>query len=613
MSEIELVKNRILSKSPLEVLIGEQVTLQKRSGRYLGCCPFHEEKSPSFYLYHDHYHCFGCGAHGDAITYVQKQQGLAFIESLRWLAQKFSIPAPELDRSKSNLQQWQKNTRLNRIIVEAHEYFVANLYSEKNVEAQNYLIARGFQPSTWKEIGFGYALDFPDHLIKTLRSKGYTLKELEAVSLANSFENKSYDFFRHRITVPIRDTYGRLIAFGGRALGGQQQKYKNSRYDKGTTLFAMDKARKAMRTKLRGIVVEGYLDAVKMHLYGFAETVACQGTALTREHMRALKSATNTVYLLFDGDKAGRNASLKLLSTSLDFPDIQFKVVELPEAYDPDSYLSEFGSEKLEELLRSSLDLIDFGISSRLTDCHASAIPSLISQEFIPWLSKLGDPIQKSFLIDKISRLTGVDKKAIENAEVNKVWRDESKETQGEIVDKEAEKDEQENGYENVSVSQLNPIIFEFLGHLFFTTPEDNIDVEMVEQFLDSSRMVEEIWILFAKEVLAVIKKNKKPKEIDISTWVSAHAKPVMELLQKLNELQLAFKQTNRKKMLQRLMLLDKKNKLKCEISTLQDNMLIARRNSSDSNNVELKRLGEQFLLAHKELRKNQMDINNTR
>lgn len=616
MSGIEDVKNRILTKAPLETLVGEFVNLSKKAGRFTGCCPFHAEKTPSFYLYDDHYHCFGCGAHGDVISFVQSQQGLGFIDALKWLANKFSIPVPELERRTRDFKEWKKHAKLGKILLEAQEYFVANLKAPKGQIARDYLLSRGFAKETWDEIGFGYASDSSQELISALKSRGYSISDLEAVSLASIFQGRSYDFFRHRLTIPIRDTHGRLIAFGGRALGQQQQKYKNSRYDKSATLFGMDRARKEMRSKLRAIVVEGYLDALKMHQYGFKETVACQGTALTREHLRSLKSATGIVFLLFDGDQAGRNASLKLVADSLDFPELQFKVALLPIGEDPDSFLRNKGSTALDEVFAKSQELLDFAITHKLQQSHSGAIPNLINKEFVPWLSSIADPIQRSFLIEKISRLTGVEARLITGAVAGKEWKH-----QPAIEKNEPPNRENTNNLDrqaiaedplNMPASSLSNLAFEYFGHLYYSRPSEQINVDSVDDFLSNSLEVDELWLFFGREMTACLKKGESPSDQDQSCWVSSQAPQVIELTSKLKQLKLAFKLKNRKKMLERLMLLDRQNKIKNTITSIKDSMVVAQTGSAEENG-EWKRLGQHFLQAHQELRRVQKELENTK
>ncbi|MFK7823066.1 MAG: DNA primase [Oligoflexales bacterium] len=616
MPGIEDVKNRILGKAPLETLVGEFVNLTKKAGRYTACCPFHAEKTASFYLYDDHYHCFGCGAHGDVISFVQSQQGLGFIDALKWLANKFSIPVPELERSSRDFSEWKKHAKLGKILLEAQDYFVANLSAPNGQAARDYLLNRGFAKESWAKIGFGYAADSSQDLISKLQNHGYEMSELEAVSLASVFQGRSYDFFRHRLTIPIRDTHGRLIAFGGRALGQQQQKYKNSRYDKSATLFAMDLARKEMRNKLRGIVVEGYLDALKMHEYGYGETVACQGTALTREHMRSMNSATSMVYLLFDGDQAGRNASLKLVSDSLDYPELQFKVALLPMGEDPDSYLRAHGREALDEVFAKAQGLIDFAITQRLQESHSGAIPNLINKEFVPWLSSIRDPIQRSFLLEKVSRLTGVESRLINAAVAGKEWKEEKfvEENESPSDKKLLEGEGQNTSKDPLSMpaAPLANLAFEFFGHIYYARPDEQIDLELIEKFLENSLEVDELWLFFAKEMISCLRKGLSSFEQDQAYWVSSQASQVIELTSKLKQLKLAFKLKNRKKMLERLMLLDRQNKIKNTITSIKDSMVVAQSGSAEGNG-EWKRLGQHFLQAHQELRRVQKELESTK
>ena len=183
MSGIDAAKKRILSNVPLEKLIGETVKLSKKGGQYSGCCPFHNEKTPSFYIYTDNYHCFGCGAHGDAISYVREQQGLGFIDALKWLAKKFGIEAGELERNDKNSGEWKKQARLSKIMSETQRFFTANLYTQQGQECLNYLRRRGFSDEFIKEKGFGYAPNEPAALFRHLSSKTKNLNKFWKISI----------------------------------------------------------------------------------------------------------------------------------------------------------------------------------------------------------------------------------------------------------------------------------------------------------------------------------------------------------------------------------------------------------------------------------------------
>ncbi|MDD9950435.1 MAG: DNA primase, partial [Zetaproteobacteria bacterium] len=353
------LKDQILRAVQMEQLVGEEVTLQKRGNRLTGLCPFHDEKSPSFYIFDDHYHCFGCGAHGDAISYVQAQQGLGFIDALKWLGRRFGVDVTALDRSEKKIGEWRRRTQLAKLIVDAHDFFRAKLASAQGEEARAYLRERGLSVEVCERFGVGYAPDHARELYQFLSARGASAADLSEVSLVQQYRDSYFDFYRHRVMIPIRDIQGRIVAFGGRALGGQTVKYKNSRFEKGEILFGMDQARKQMRTAGFALVVEGYFDVIAMHQAGFSQTVAVQGTALTRSHLRSLASATPRVVLLFDGDKAGAAAALKVVEASLEVGGLQVQVVRLPEGEDPDSYVRKYGPQGMSQLLEHAVDLVE--------------------------------------------------------------------------------------------------------------------------------------------------------------------------------------------------------------------------------------------------------------
>ena len=291
---VEIAKKRILDKVPLGSLIGEQIQLSMRSGRQVGLCPFHQEKSPSFTIFDDHYFCFGCRARGDAIEYVRHVQGLNFIEALKYLAEKYSVDAPELEDSRKAQESREESSKLYRILQTAQEYFLTNL--ERNGRhVKEYLINRGFKEDVIKEYGFGFAPDHSMGLVSHLLKLGFSLQDATTASVATQSQrdHKTYDFFRNRLMIPIKDHHGRLIAYGGRTMGDDPAKYKNSRetplFDKSHTLYGLDRAKEHIRRKRRAIVVEGYMDALQLWNHGFGETVACLGTALTPQQMQMMR------------------------------------------------------------------------------------------------------------------------------------------------------------------------------------------------------------------------------------------------------------------------------------------------------------------------------------
>ena len=208
--------------------------------------------------------------------------------------------------------------------------------------------------------------------------------------------------------LPIFDLHGRITAFAGRNLGTEGVKYKNSRYDKSKLLFGLNHARKGIQKKKRAIVVEGYFDAMQLWNCGLSETVACQGTALTKEHMKSLSALTTEVILLFDGDDAGRKASLKLVGDALKVGGLSLQLAFLPEGEDPDSFVRKYGREKIEDLLSKSRSLTEVAIEQCLREENEQRYPEVIRKKFFPWLEKITDPIEKAYLIKKIANYSGV-------------------------------------------------------------------------------------------------------------------------------------------------------------------------------------------------------------
>lgn len=573
MTDLNHLKQQILAKTPLDQLIGEQVTLQSRAGKKMGCCPFHAEKTPSFYLYDDHYHCFGCGAHGDAISYVRHAQGLGFIESLKWLANRCGVDTSELDRSKKDMHKWQESARKTRVLAEAQQYFTRCLREPQGAEARAYLEKRGFPETFWDVNGFGYSPDSGDALISHLKSLGYSMSEMEDVSLANSFRGRSFDFFRHRVMVPIRDVQGRLIAFGGRALSNdQQQKYKNSRYDKGSVLFGLDHARKIARSRQRAIVVEGYLDALKMRMSGFPETVACQGTALTPEHLRSLRSATSEVVLLFDGDKAGQRASLKTLENALDIPELRFKVAELPEGSDPDSFLESNGPEAMQSIIDQAGELLSWSIKSHLDNANPEAIPGMINKEIIPWLLRVPDPVNRAYLEDQVARISGVPIGVIRNA-VNGKEAAPNRTGQKPDLDQDLATPVTAIDDESYEPAPLSPLAFEFAGHLFYGDPEDPELADLAESIRSQELEEDELWLRFMEELISALKNKKRPQDLEDSSWTLSSSPMVSELIEKFRRLKSAFETKDRKKIFERLQLMIIKNKIENTIASTKKRM----------------------------------------
>jgi DNA primase len=586
------VKNQILQKVVLTDIVSEFVNLQKSSGNFRGCCPFHNEKTPSFYVYHDHFHCFGCRAHGDAIAFVRKHLGLGFIDSLKWLGNKLGVDISELEQK---VDSEDKKVQLRRIkcILAAQDFFAQNLWSKAGTKALGYLKERGFTEDVLKKHGFGLALNSSNSLINYLKELGHSAEELGHCSLATYYENdkKWYDFFRNRVTIPIRDGQGRLIAFGGRALDDSPQKYKNSRYDKGHVLFGLSEARTSIKNKGRAIIVEGYLDAIKMWQNGFSETVASQGTALTLAHLKMLNHTTGLAYLLFDGDSAGQNAILRILSDVMSLPELRVKVVALPNEYDPDEFLSEEGPEKLEQLLMSATDLLQYAVQHRLLGASASSIPEIVNKELLPWLRQTTDPVRQAFLVSRISQLSSIPESVL-------------------MSQLKAEKTVIPPTMPRVSGApdQFVPpkgAARELLAHLYFAEA-NQVNIAEIEQFVRNEMSVDESSAILMEEFIAIQNSGRSPHQLDLGLIESAQHPAIAEFLSELKAQAELYSVPNRNHSIFRIMVTVRASKLKSTVQILKAQLV-----KSDAE--ELKIILKEIQMLQSELFSMESEMRNSR
>lgn len=545
---LEHAKNRILERVPLSDLIGESVSLQSQSGRKVGLCPFHSEKSPSFFVFDKNYHCFGCKAHGDAISFVRAQLGLSFIEALKHLAKKYSIEAPELFNNQLNEKKQQEASLSYRALSITKKFYIDNLWSEKGAKARSYLKERGFSEEKMREFHFGLSLDENSSLANHLKRNGIPPQiGISSSLIANStYSNGFYDFFRNRVMIPIHDRHGRAIAFGGRTLGDDPAKYKNSRetslFVKSSTLFGFDQARESIRTKKHAIIVEGYMDALQLWNYGFTETVACLGVALTTNHLKILANLTNLVYLVFDGDTAGRQAILRTVKNALEIPQLEIRVIPLPEGMDPDSMVREHGQEHFQQLIIDSYDLLDYAISTRFKNIHPLGIPNLIQEELIPWLLTFSDQIKRSFLLKKIESLSGIPFSELKEQLQKASFTHRNEPQAQKTFSKEPlpPTPPQEPANKPAPLPPLNRLEFEIAGHIYFSSP-GKIDIDLARRIVTKKLELSGLWLDFFMEMLTSLENGESPQSRSKSDWDSSFEDSVLKLIDSLEQRKGAF------------------------------------------------------------------------
>jgi len=410
----------IREKIDIVELISEYVALKKRGRNYFGLCPFHPEKTPSFCVNPEKqiYHCFGCGNGGNAFSFLMQMQKISFLEAVRILAAMAGVSLPEPrgqgTRDKTNDLLYQANEF-------AQKYFHYVLFKDKRAErARAYLKGRAISEEIIQRFGLGYSVSSWDGLLKAATQRSISAETLEKSGLAIRRENGGfYDRFRDRIMFPIQNHSGRTVAFGARALeDSQQPKYLNSPetpiYQKGFVLYGLRQARDAIRRAERAIVVEGYIDLLRLVEAGIDNVVASLGTALTKGQAELLSRYTRKVTLVYDGDLAGSAATFRGIDTLLE-ADLGVDVVSLPEGYDPDSFGRERGAEAFQKLLSQAKEALDYklevmGKNQDLTSVEGKreAIARLVETA-----SRIKDEIKRDLMVKEIAERLATDEAAV--------------------------------------------------------------------------------------------------------------------------------------------------------------------------------------------------------
>lgn len=398
-------------------LISDYIPLKKTGTNYVGLCPFHNEKSPSFTVSDtkDFFHCFGCGEGGDGVTFVMKKENLDFPEAIKFLADKYGISIEENHKDDKTLEEKQKAYEINR---DAARFFHDNLI--KNPLALDYLVKRKINPKVIRQFGLGFANESWDNLYNFLKLKGYKEEELEKVGLIGrkSGNNGYYDRFRNRIIFPIIDTKSRVVGFGGRVLDNTMPKYLNSQdtivFNKGNHLYGLNLLNK-FSTRKKILLVEGYMDVISLYTRGINYSVASLGTALTDRQSKLIKRYGEEVYICYDSDLAGIKATFKAIDILLN-EGVNPKIILLPNGMDPDDYINKTSLLDFEKLFVNYLSHIDFKIliNKRKYNLNKTEDKIAFTIEISKIIKTLKSPIEQDVYIDKVSKDMNISKEAIE-------------------------------------------------------------------------------------------------------------------------------------------------------------------------------------------------------
>lgn len=409
---------KVREASDIVDVISEYVPLKRLGSNFVGLCPFHHEKTPSFTVSHtkDFFHCFGCGEGGDVIAFIMKRENLSFPEAVKFLADRAGITIEER-KPKDNkyLEERNKGYEINKV---AARFFYNNLI--KNKTALEYLYKRKINNKVIRQFGLGYALDNWNALYNYLKSQGFKDEEILKVGLIRKRSNNDgyYDVFRNRIIFPIIDIRGRVIGFGGRVLDDSMPKYLNSQetyiFSKGNNLFGLNLVNKLSDRK-KIIIVEGYMDVISLFNHGINYAVASLGTALTEQQGKLLKRYGQNIYICYDTDNAGIKATLKAIEI-LRKLDIEPKIVILDGYKDPDDFLKENSTEDFERKLNTAYNHVDYKVFIYKNKFNINQTEGKIgfTKEIAKVIRGLKSPIEKDVYIDKISKEMNISREAIE-------------------------------------------------------------------------------------------------------------------------------------------------------------------------------------------------------
>ena len=488
--------------------ISRFVELKRTGSTYKGLCPFHAEKTPSFVVYpnagNQHYYCFGCHKKGDVITFVMEMEKLEYKEAISKLCEEYGIKNKRLSyEEESKLQKKKKIYEINKLV--ANYYYKTLKENTDNVVVSYIKETRKLDDETLKNFGIGYSTGNSIFIVEQLKEKVFTSNEIKESGLF--FENINgsyYERFSNRIVIPIQDANDNIIGFGGRIIQGEGAKYINSAesdiYKKRLNLFAINKAKKTKKDEI--ILVEGYMDVISLYALGFDNVVASLGTSLTEEQALLIKRYKNNVVVVYDSDNAGIEATLKAI-TILNNAGLNVKVLNLPNAKDPDEFIKKFGKEEFEKLLISSNGYIDFEIEylkNKYQSINNSITKKQLLDEAFERIKNINRIIDLEIYIKKLSQLLGISyntiKQEIKNNNISlKVDIERlSFETESEFQTKEIPDTKKENINEEEIAAKKTEYSFE--------------DKDMNEEFSRNVDMIKELNLKNKREKYRILLMN---------------------------------------------------------------------------------------------------------
>ena len=432
--------DEVVARNPIEDVVGQHVNLKRSGANMFGLCPFHGEKTASFSVAPDKgiYYCFGCHKGGGVINFQMEIEGLSYPDAVRALAKRAGMTVPEDEQYQSRYRQQERLWALHK---EAARFFHSQLYAPGGKAALEYALGRGMPKATLTTFGIGYAPDSWDSMVKAMRAKGYTDQELKDSGLVTVSQKNGnlFDRFRDRLMFPIIDVRGNVIGFGGRIMKKDDKaaKYLNSPetliFNKRKNLFALNLAKKSKLGYL--ILVEGYMDAIALHQYGFDCAVASLGTALTEDGAALLSRYTDQVVLIYDGDTAGQRATQRAIPI-LEKAGLQVKVLQMRDAKDPDEFLKKFGADRFKLLLEESANRVEYQLNAirKKYDLREDDQRIKYIHESADLICTLGSAVQREVYSGRVAEVGKISADAmkieVDKAYKRRIYREKKKQEQ---------------------------------------------------------------------------------------------------------------------------------------------------------------------------------------
>lgn len=413
---------RVRSACDIVAIISDYVTLKKKGKNYWGCCPFHNEKTPSFSVdpARGFFYCFGCHAGGNVFNFVMKLENISYGETIKFLANKLNIPLPQRERTPQELAREREIAKLRDVHGLAGDFFYACLTKTRfGEQGRVYLTGRGVDEDVIHQFRLGFAPNAWDKLSGAFVKRGYGEELLVQAGLAVERDSGGiYDRFRNRVIFPICDERGRIIGFGGRVLDDSQPKYLNSPetaiFNKRRTLFGLHSACQEIRKKGYAIVVEGYMDVITAHSYGFKNTVASLGTAFTLQQCKKILRYAPEIMFAYDSDSAGQNATVRALSIARG-SGADIKVISIPDGKDPDEFIRKNGAQAFQALVEKALPLVDYQVEKAFKDYDYSTLEGKVKvvSSLVPVLAQTHNAVAFNAYVARISQALGIDESAV--------------------------------------------------------------------------------------------------------------------------------------------------------------------------------------------------------